>query len=114
MLNALRSAMAVVAVAGFAASASQAEAKSCFKKGAIGEATSQSGAKFQVDEALLQATDWGAWATWMASGTTPGYSFGPRSVQVQDGWRSRLDVSRPGNDLQALSCKPRVLRRVSG
>ena len=85
MLNALRSAMAVAAVAGFAASATQAEAKSCFKKGAIGEATSQSGAKFQVDEALLQATDWGAWASWMASGTTPGYSFGPRTYRCKTG-----------------------------
>jgi hypothetical protein len=85
MLNALRSAMAVVAVAGFAASASQAEAKSCVKKGAVGEATSQSGAKFQVDEALLQAVDWGAWASWMASGSTPGYTFGPRTYRCSAG-----------------------------
>lgn len=85
MLNALRSAMAVAAVAGFAVSASQAEAKSCVKKGAVGEATSQSGAKFQVDEALLQAVDWGAWASWMASGSTPGYTFGPRTYRCSSG-----------------------------
>ena len=85
MLNAVRSAMAVAAVAGLAFSATQAEAKSCVKKGAIGEATSKEGAKFQVDEALLQAVDWGAWASWMTSGTTPGYSFGPRTYRCKQG-----------------------------
>jgi hypothetical protein len=92
MLNALRSAMAVVAVAGFAMSASQAEAKTCFKKGAIGEAGSQQDAKLQVDEALLQATDWGAWAAWMGSGnkvgaaaSIPGYTFGARSYSCKQG-----------------------------
>lgn len=62
-----------------------AEAKQCFKKGAIGEAGSEKDAKFQVDEALLQAVDWGAWASWMANGTTPGYSFGPRTYRCSKG-----------------------------
>jgi hypothetical protein len=66
-----------------------AEAKQCWKKGAVGEAGDEAGAKFQVDEALLQAVDWGAWAAWMASGgtsTTPGgYSFGPRTYRCQKG-----------------------------
>lgn len=64
---------------------SAADARSCFRKAAVGEAFSQSGAKFQVDEALLQATDWGAWAAWMASGGTPGYKFGPRSYRCKPG-----------------------------
>lgn len=85
MLNAVRSAMAVVAVTGLAFSATSADAKSCVRKGAIGEAGSQADAKFQVDEALLQAVDWGAWASWMASGTTPGYTFGPRSYSCKQG-----------------------------
>ncbi|MFM7083618.1 MAG: hypothetical protein ACKOW3_01255 [Hyphomicrobium sp.] len=61
------------------------QAKECFKKGAIGEAGSEKDAKFQVDEALLQAVDWGAWASWMANGTTPGYSFGPRTYRCSKG-----------------------------
>ena len=62
-----------------------AEAKDCMRKGAIGEAGSEKDAKFQVDEALLQAVDWGAWASWMANGSTPGYSFGPRKYSCKKG-----------------------------
>jgi len=77
--------VAAIAVAGLAFSAVSADAKSCFRKGAIGEAGSKAGAQFQVDEALLQAVDWGAWAAWMASGSTPGYTFGPRSYSCKQG-----------------------------
>ncbi len=77
--------LAALAIAGVALAAVPAEARSCFKKAAIGEASSANSAKFQVDEALLQATDWGAWASWMASGSTPGYSFGPRSYSCKQG-----------------------------
>lgn len=58
-----------VMCAGFAGSA---EAK-CFRKAASGTASSLDGAKFQVQEAILQSFDWGVWAAFMASGTTPGY-----------------------------------------
>lgn len=86
MLDKIRSAAAAVAVAGLAlTAASAADAKQCWRKGAIGEAGDVKGAKFQVDEALLQAVDWGAWASWMASGTTPGYSFGPRTYSCKSG-----------------------------
>lgn len=78
-------AISVAAVSGVAT----AEAKECWRKGAIGEAGDVDGAKFQVDEALLQAVDWGAWAAWMSSGgksSTPGgYSFGPRSYSCKKG-----------------------------
>jgi hypothetical protein len=77
--------LSVLALAGVVLVAAPAEARSCFKKAAIGDAISEDSAKFQVDEALLQATDWGAWATWMASGTTPGYSFGRRSYRCKPG-----------------------------
>ncbi len=60
-------------------------AKTCFKKAGVGEATTKKGAQFQVDEVLLQATDWGAWAAWMASGTTPGYKFGKRFYRCNKG-----------------------------
>jgi hypothetical protein len=65
-------AAAVAAAAAFAATAGTAEA-ACFKKTASGTATSLDGAKFQVKEAILQSFDWGVWAAFMASGSTPGY-----------------------------------------
>ena len=60
-------------------------AKTCFKKAGTGEATTKKGAQFQVDEVLLQATDWGAWAAWMATGKTPGYTFGKRYYKCSKG-----------------------------
>jgi hypothetical protein len=100
MHKALRSMMALGAVAGLALSAGVAEAKTCVKKGAIGEAGSQDGAKLQVDEALLQAVDWGAWAAWMgssnkvgAAANLPGYHYGPRTYSCKQsgtfGWTCR-------------------------
>ena len=63
----------------------QADAKSCFKKAAVGNALTEGLAKFQVDAALLQATDWNIYWTWVASGATPGYTFGPRSYKCAKG-----------------------------
>ncbi len=49
----------------------------CVNKGAQGTNTTEDGAKFQAWEAILQATDWGSWASFMAGGqkigTAPGY-----------------------------------------
>jgi hypothetical protein len=86
MSKIMRGAMAGVTVIGLMlGAAASADAKTCVKKGAIGEAGSEKDAKFQVAEALLQAVDWGAWASWMANGTTPGYTFGPRTYRCQKG-----------------------------
>ncbi|WP_041320884.1 hypothetical protein [Hyphomicrobium denitrificans] len=62
-----------------------AEAKSCFKKAAVGDALTQDLAKFQVDAMLLQATDWSIYFTYISSGTTPGYTFGKRSYRCTPG-----------------------------
>ncbi len=55
-----------------------AEAKTCVNKAASGTNTTQDGAKFQAWEGVLQATDWGSWASFMGSGakigTAPGYA----------------------------------------
>ncbi len=55
-----------------------AQARTCVNKAASGTNTTQDGAKFQAWEAVLQATDWGSWASFMASagkiGTAPGYA----------------------------------------
>ena len=63
-----------------AAAAGKAGAKgggTCLNKAASGTNTTVDGAKFQAWEAVLQATDWGMWSTFMASGagigTAPGY-----------------------------------------
>jgi hypothetical protein len=67
--------LAAVLVAGAAASAEAQGAKkgNCVNKASEGTNTTEEGAKFQAFEALLQATDWGLWAAWMANGSTPGY-----------------------------------------
>ena len=62
-----------------------ANAGDCFVKAGVGTASTLEGAKFQVDEVLLQATDWGAWAEWMATGNTSGYDFGKRKYKCKKG-----------------------------
>lgn len=74
------------------ATAQPADAKACFKKAAVGNALTESLAKFQVDAALLQATDWSIYFTYVAAGTTPGYSFGKRTYSCASGtvgWQCR-------------------------
>jgi hypothetical protein len=71
---------------------SSADAKSCFKKASEGNALTETLAKFQVDAALLQATDWSIYATWVTGAGTPGYSFGPRTYKCNQGsvlWQCR-------------------------
>lgn len=65
--------------------ATTASAKDCVKKAAQGTNSTIEGAKFQVDEALLQSVDWGAWAAWMANGSTPGWDFGKRTYKCKAG-----------------------------
>lgn len=65
--------------------AAPASAGNCFIKAGEGTASTLDGAKFQVDEVLLQSTDWGAWAEWMATGKTSGYDFGKRKYKCKKG-----------------------------
>jgi hypothetical protein len=57
----------------------------CVLKAAEGTGESEKTAKFQVYEALLQSVDWGAWAAWMANGTTPGYKVGAVKYHCSSG-----------------------------
>ena len=75
----------MIVLAAAAALAAPAEAKSCFKKASVGTAVSESLAKFQVDAALLQATDWAIYFTYISGNGTPGYTFGPRSYKCGAG-----------------------------
>lgn len=82
------------------AAAAKAKAPSnCVTKAAEGTGSDAEAAKFQVDEALLQAVDWGAWASWMANKTTPGYDYGKRTYRCKPGG---LGVTCVG---QAKICK---------
>ncbi len=76
--------IALLAAAALVTSA-PADAKSCFKKAAVGNALTEGLAHFQVDAALLQATDWNIYWTWVASGATPGYTFGRRTYKCAKG-----------------------------
>lgn len=77
MANIHRIACAAAAAAALSlGSGTAAQAGHCFTKAASGTNTSIDGAKSQVYEALLQSFDWGAWASWMATGSTPGYRVG--------------------------------------
>ncbi len=44
----------------------------CVDKGGRGTGSSTEDARFQAWEAVLQATDWGMWASWMGSGAKVG------------------------------------------
>ncbi len=69
--------------------------KSCAIKAADGTGESEKTAKFQVYEGLLLATDWGAWASFMANGTTPGFKVAPVKYKCAKG--SGLGVSCHGH-----------------
>jgi hypothetical protein len=78
-------AIAVAALAAFSLGAGSSAEAGCFKKSASGTNTTVSGAKSQVYEALLQSFDWGAWASWMATGSTPGYRISGPSYSCKPG-----------------------------
>lgn len=93
-------ALALVGLGPAAVAAPKGKAASnCVLKAAEGTGSDTEAAKFQVDEALLQAVDWGAWASWMTSKTTPGYDFGKRTYRCKPGG---LGVTCVG---QAKICK---------
>ncbi|MFM9941590.1 MAG: hypothetical protein ACKVP7_19060 [Hyphomicrobiaceae bacterium] len=75
----LRTAVVSLTVVGLVLAATpQAEAATCVSKAAQGTNTTKDGAMFQAWEAVLQATDWGSWASFMSSGakigSAPGYA----------------------------------------
>ncbi len=78
MANGYRTAFAAALLAALSlgCAGSADAAGRCFTKAASGTNTTMESAKTQVYEALLQSFDWGAWASWMASGSTPGYKVG--------------------------------------
>lgn len=60
-------------------------ANACAAKAAEGTGFDEKSAKFQVYEALLQATDWGAWSEWMSTGKTTGYKVNQVKYRCKSG-----------------------------
>lgn len=80
----LRTALAGLAVAGFAfATLPSAQAATCVNKAASGTNSTRDGAMFQAWEAVLQATDWGSWASFMSSGAKVGVAPGYKVSNVK-------------------------------
>src|SRR5262245_8403039 len=94
----LSSFAAAFATAGFVlVSASAASAATCVKKGGIGQGGNDESAKFQAWEAVLQATDWGSWASFMTSGmkigSAPGYKVSNVKTKCGKGsWGSECKI----------------------
>ncbi|MDX2159488.1 MAG: hypothetical protein SFW09_23525 [Hyphomicrobiaceae bacterium] len=96
MLRHTRTCLLTLALAGLAIGAggsAHAQAKkgggTCVNKAASGTNTTKDGAMFQAWEAVLQATDWGSWASFMGSGskigTAPGYKVSKVSSRCSAG-----------------------------
>lgn len=85
----LTTALVVGALALTVGATSPVLAKSCVDKAGQGTNTTEEGAKFQAYEAILQATDWGMWASWMATsqkvGVAPGYEVSRIRAKCQKG-----------------------------
>jgi hypothetical protein len=73
----VRGALPALAFAGAMLAAAVSADAACISKGGKGTGGNVENAKFQAWEAVLQATDWGSWASFMSSGmkvgTAPGY-----------------------------------------
>jgi hypothetical protein len=78
-------------------------APGCITKAGKGTAGSVDGARFQAWEAVLQATDWGSWAAFMAGGgkvpTAPGYRVSGVKASCRPGGIGQVCV------MQARLCK---------
>ena len=61
------------------------------KKAGRGTGSTVDDAKFQAWEAVLQATDWGSWASFMAAGAKPGSAPGYKvSGLITKVWRGGM------------------------
>jgi hypothetical protein len=73
----MRTFLRVVVTAGALVAAGAVAHAACVNKAGKGTGGNDESAKFQAWEAVLQGTDWGMWAQWMASsqkvGVAPGY-----------------------------------------
>lgn len=101
-MSRLKAVAIAVAAGAMIAGASSASAQ-CVSKAGEGTGGNKDSAMFQAYEAVLQATDWGAWAAWMAGsqkvGTAPGYKVSKLSSKCRPGGLGQTCV------VQATLCK---------
>jgi hypothetical protein len=73
----------VLATAGMLVAAGGLAHAACVAKAGKGTGSDDASAKFQAWEAVLQGTDWGSWAGWMASSQTVGVAPGYKVSNVK-------------------------------
>ena len=99
----LRVGVSLLALAALPIAGEASAATACITKAGKGTASSVDGAKFQAWEAVLQATDWGSWAAFMAGGgkvpTAPGYRVSGVKASCRAGGIGQVCV------MQARLCK---------
>jgi hypothetical protein len=92
-----------LAVAGVTLAAAGGAQAACVSKAGQGTGSTVDNAKFQAWEAVLQATDWGSWASFMSSGmkvgTAPGYKVSNVKSRCKPGGLGQECV------MQATLCK---------
>ena len=79
----MKTSMRLVLAAGVLVAAAAVAQAECVSKAGKGTGTSDDSAKSQAWEAVLQGTDWGSWASWMASGQTVGTAPGYKVSNVK-------------------------------
>ena len=69
--------VAAIIATGFVLATASAASAQCVNNAGEGTGGNKDSAMFQAYEAIIQATDWGMWANWMATsqkvGVAPGY-----------------------------------------
>jgi len=78
-----RSTVSALVFAGALVAAGAAADAACISKGGRGTGPSRDSAAFQAWEAVLQATSWGSWAQFMASGAKVGSAPGYRVTNLR-------------------------------
>ena len=76
-------AIAALAFGGSPQVAAAGKGGTCLNKAASGTNSTVDGAKFQAWEAVLQATDWGMWTKFLASGASIGVAPGYKVSNVK-------------------------------
>jgi hypothetical protein len=99
----LRVGLPLLALAALPIAGGASAAPACITKAGKGTAGSVDSARFQAWEAVLQATDWGSWAAFMAGGgkvpTAPGYQVSAVKSSCRPGGIGQVCV------MQARLCK---------
>lgn len=94
----------VLAAAGALVVAGAAAQAQCVAKAGQGTGGTDDSAKFQAWEAVLQATDWGSWGSWMASSQTVGVAPGYKVSNVKSRCKAGGGLGRECV-VQAKLCK---------